>query len=326
MADPALVEALQTRVQAELNLLPAQDRAELGSSQSGVFAERPDLLHHYTSADGVLGIITTQSIYATNILFVNGSSEIRYGLSIAVNTMRALSKRLGYCFETNFLTSVIACIGEMEQANSPESLHIACFCESRDLLSQWRGYGGSGGYSLDFNTEIFDVWKPSERQLLKVIYDDKKQRELIESVINRYLSSLRRAFELDKGDFAVTIDLNAPTPPDIVEMGKLVVALVGSLVYLAAFFKSPTFREESEWRLITTCDATHFSDLRFRSNRGLLVPYVAIPIDVTDSSLASITCGPSPHGPLSKRSIELFLRQAGLKGVQVLGSEIPLKL
>lgn len=35
-------------------------------------------------------------------------------------------------------------------------MFVACFCESGDLLSQWRGYGSDHGYAIEFETSVLN--------------------------------------------------------------------------------------------------------------------------------------------------------------------------
>jgi hypothetical protein len=37
-----------------------------------------------------------------------------------------------------------------------EPIYLSCFCEDDNLLSQWRAYGTSGGYSLGFQFSFND--------------------------------------------------------------------------------------------------------------------------------------------------------------------------
>jgi hypothetical protein len=107
---------------------------------------------------------------------------------------------------------------------------------------------------------------------------------------------------------------------------KFVIALAGNLLNVVLFFKSPTFAEEREWRLLVRCDGTLRKKLKFRAGGGIIRPYLEIPISIAKSSLASITCGPSPHGALAKTAVRSLLEYHGLGEVAVLGSDVPVKL
>jgi hypothetical protein len=56
---------------------------DLGLRFAGRTSPRPKRLFHYTSQAGLLGIITSNVLWATNVLYLNDSSELAYGLSIA---------------------------------------------------------------------------------------------------------------------------------------------------------------------------------------------------------------------------------------------------
>ena len=48
-----------------------------------LFGESPDkILYHYTSQKGVLGILDSQEIWATNILYLNDHSEYLYAMEM----------------------------------------------------------------------------------------------------------------------------------------------------------------------------------------------------------------------------------------------------
>ena len=42
--------------------------------------ETPEYLYHYTSQKGILGILQTNKLWMTNILYLNDSSEFTYTL------------------------------------------------------------------------------------------------------------------------------------------------------------------------------------------------------------------------------------------------------
>src|SRR5215471_8224432 len=96
------------------------------------------LLHHYTDAFGVQGIISSNSLWATATQFSNDLSEIEYAVSIATDVIdevwgskkkmtpweRVLAQHLTQLFNT-----------PLHRFGQP---FIASFCEDGDLLSQWR--------------------------------------------------------------------------------------------------------------------------------------------------------------------------------------------
>ena len=62
---------------------------------SAAFAEHleqpiPEFLYHYTSQDGLLGIIESRSLWATNISYMNDATE--FGLSVRLIRDRLLDE------------------------------------------------------------------------------------------------------------------------------------------------------------------------------------------------------------------------------------------
>ena len=318
------VEALKLDVNAELKSLRIANQEEWQALRIGKFAERPKYLHHYTTADGLLGILKSKQIYATNSRFLNDYSEGLFGLSIAKEAIFDLTKTTKHFFEQTFLATAQT---KLSGGDTTEQIYVACFCETRDLLSQWRGYGANGGYSADFATsEMFTPRGLRGGELIKVLYEPKLQNRLVRSLIERYLEAFRAVFKLAEGNFSLVVRLDGPPHPALVQTETIVAALLNDLVYLSTFLKSPTFKEECEWRLVIDPTQPQFDKLQFRSLRGLVVPYIEIPIQTGQSALVSITCGPSPHGVLASRSVRVLLRELGLERVEVFGSEIPLKV
>jgi hypothetical protein len=105
----------------------------------------PDELFHYTSPEGLIGIIGSRSLWASDMLCLNDSSEATYahGLiqgALDMDNGRLLPPKHRSEFEEG-----------LRSAFRMYSPFVTCFCENGDLLSQWRGYGGAGeGFALGF--------------------------------------------------------------------------------------------------------------------------------------------------------------------------------
>ena len=52
--------------------------------------EPPDILYHYTDQDGLLGIVSTGKMRATNIEYLNDQREYRHALALMVYLSRNL--------------------------------------------------------------------------------------------------------------------------------------------------------------------------------------------------------------------------------------------
>lgn len=52
--------------------------------------KEPSELFHYTTADGLLGILTKQNLWATDVLYLNDASEFRYADELIVEAIKKL--------------------------------------------------------------------------------------------------------------------------------------------------------------------------------------------------------------------------------------------
>lgn len=146
-------------------------------------------LFHYTNAKGLIGIIESQSIWATHYAYLNDSEEIRHFLKhrlpallrTVVNQYLDKLLKKGSIKQSDIDRKggrnevVDSFIQETRNVNEKILLndalaepYIASFCTTsglekgvRDqvaqhgLLSQWRGYGNEGGYAIVFDTKQF---------------------------------------------------------------------------------------------------------------------------------------------------------------------------
>lgn len=106
-------------------------------------------LYHYTSVNGLRGIIDSGNIWATHLGFLNDLSEGRAALADEAYRAR------------------------LEETDKRSPLFIASFCRHQEphqqkngLLSQWRGYAGEGGgYCVVFDEDTLDGLVEAERRI-----------------------------------------------------------------------------------------------------------------------------------------------------------------
>src|SRR5215212_6132402 len=97
----------------------------------------PPILYHYTSQTGLKGMLNTKTIWASEIHYLNDSTEFALALSLARDE---LAKRLRAAISPvdrsrlELLRDTIYTIEE-------DHTCVSCFSELDDDLSQWRGYG-----------------------------------------------------------------------------------------------------------------------------------------------------------------------------------------
>jgi hypothetical protein len=102
--------------------------------------ESDKILFHYTSLEGLLGIIESQSIWATNVLYLNDASELNYLIKLLIEEVSNVkekipvdSKGLG---KFSFFDGIIENIEKFISHPYRFSFFVCSFSEEKDLLSQ----------------------------------------------------------------------------------------------------------------------------------------------------------------------------------------------
>lgn len=335
-----------------------QDTQEWQSRQGRV----PDRLYHYTTVDGMLGITGSASLWASDVRFMNDSSELHYAASLIESVVREEFDAVPIGPLSKALPAREGVANPFEYGARP---FIACFCEEADLLSQWRGYGvGEAPVSLGLDLRMMSSFNrlPTNTLLRKVEYREDVQRETVRSIVRSWLRTIE-SLTIEGGDYALSDILPYPG----------IWALQEALSEHHLCFKHPGFEEEQEWRLIKLVDvreefrvvndrrreerlaeslqwlkdegvnvdehATPWSsanaegvDIGFRRSSLGLVPYVELPLrDMAGVftgllPLWHVVQGPSPHPELATEALGMLLESRGYGfHTKVETSRIPLR-
>lgn len=208
------------------------------------------LLFHYATCETLWKILEGDCFWARNIRFSNDSKEYRTGQNTIewfIENNLELSKR-----EKKDILSHIR--------ENPMMYYMICFCESGDLLSQWRGYAKNGvSIGLDFtggsnnkekladHVEFFSVLNNQKYQdslkdtgeRKKYYIEDKSLSFLQMPYKVQYIQPGNRISEKKMGGVLNEIWQNGRTEER-----------VGRLLHYIPFVKDKGFKEEAESRLI----------------------------------------------------------------------------
>ena len=130
---------------------------------------RDDALFHYTTADGLIGILQSGEIWSTAYYCSNDESELAAGKGVL--TQEFLRATHGMIQGNHSLVQTFSGRGvdileyarKFEENIISHAFHVlcaymTCFCKPTNpedfhhgLLSQWRAYGVDGGYALQFS-------------------------------------------------------------------------------------------------------------------------------------------------------------------------------
>lgn len=284
----------------------------------------PSQLFHYTTVEGLLGILGGQCLWATHSAYLNDPSEIVHAHSIIQQALEDEAKAEEHPWAKELLFRARYAI---HPDDGMYQYFVISFCEDADLLSQWRGYSNrSGGYAMGFDTRtIKALADPSPALTLRcVIYDHDRQRKLIASTIAAALAEFKRVVASDaKEELANRI------------VPYFVMFLRDHFSEYHFSFKNLAFREEKEWRLIVQTDSASrqavLKDLQFRAAGGIAVPYLPVALMSVPSEqggrlpITRIVYGPTINAQRAKHSLRALLDKCGHDSASIESSQVPLR-
>lgn len=267
----------------------------------------PDVLHHYTTASGLLGIMESSSLFASDVRFMNDESEITFGVERALTALD----------EGEIALPTDG--AKVQLREGLENVHrwyrsfAVCFCDQGDLLSQWRGYGADGGFSVGFRSAELAGLEVSGRY--SVMHDETEGSYVVFERQNMSvaLAPVTYPQEADRG-LPLYFDFDSDD----------VKAAAAGLVHTFAFTKDPAFGEEHEWRLLWTTFREDASQrVQHRTSERGLVPY--LPVVFEKTAVAAVTVGPGLHQEMRADAVRSLLEANDLRDTTVRLSEIPLR-
>jgi len=278
-------------------------------------------LFHYTTAVGLLGILSSSTLWATDLRFLNDAQEAIYAQELVADAIRGMKNpvldpaHFAYGMGEGPVDQFSQYQGYVLDAlNSAQyGVYVACFCESGDLLSQWRGYGTDHGYAIELKTDALTAalgglsTYPPATGLEQVRYGSDAAADVVSLAVEAV------------GDF----NLNHP--------GVKAEYKALHLSALLATLKNPGFREEEEWRLFAAFDryqqgpmvdpASH-EPTRFRSTPMAIVPYIEV--QLPSDAIATVRVGPGNSTDVREAGVRRLLRSLG-SNATVLRSDVPLR-
>jgi Protein of unknown function (DUF2971) len=291
----------------------------LEERESGNEETRP-ILYHYTTAEGLWGIVESGQIFASHILYQNDRSELVNALEVFEEEFESATMDLN-----KNLKHVMSCLVPSMLADAfTFAYFVVSFCEDGNLLSQWRAYGGSGsGYSIGFDKRILET-APLGIDLgirvRKVIYDKSAKRSLLRT----RLEMLSTIVSSHAGLIEKTWDEDSRI---VLSFWKQVLTdFQPSLVLM----KHDAFSEEREWRLIRkTLVSGRKNGIKVRVISGRLTPYVpvrwSLKTNGESTGLETVICGPSDEAKLKAEATRIFLDSKGWASTSVTDSAVPLR-
>lgn len=308
-----------------------------------------DAIFHYTNADGLFGILTKKEIWSTAYFTTNDESELSAVEGILADlckefTIQLVSDKHEYVdlfrkhginifeypkeFEEIWFDSMVETF----------DIYITCFCRANSelefqdgLLSQWRGYGGTNGYALQFSRSKLEDWttktlinKENHKYIFHDVYYslDNPFKEIVldykfffQETYIKYLDWAVMALqELEKGHEPIENNSGFILPDNF--EGPLFALLLYRILT-----KNSHFSEERECRM-SILDP--LDDIEFFIKNGVIVPYTKTPkaSEAFMDCIEGVIVGPGPDQHVRYQGVQQLLKSLDME-IEVRLSKIP---
>lgn len=266
-----------------------------------LYADTPvGTLYHYTTLSGLLGIVRSRALWASDVRYMNDSAELRHTADLIQTEVR---ERIAGGHPDPLLLSRFADWVAYRITNG-HLLFGASFRAYGNLLSQWRGYSSPGkGVSLGFCPKFIRRCADRQQFLIgKCIYEPSRQQALIAQVVDAMeeMTALRPG-----GEHPADTDRR---------LHEVFASMETDLLRIAAILKHPSFREEKEWRIVSPVMDHTDAPICFREGHNMLVPYIEfdLSLDGQPPVMDHLYLGPTTNINISMNSLQMFLRQNGI--------------
>ncbi|HEY9133667.1 MAG TPA: DUF2971 domain-containing protein [Dyella sp.] len=283
--------------------------------------EEPEegLLYHYCDAAAFESMIRTNTLWMSPFRHSNDSDE---GIR-AQKMLIELASKLG--LKSDSLESFR---GELDAISKLYDCYGLCLSKHGDLLSQWRGYAADGaGFSIGFrqsDLQSLQPYGPPNVQagfvrgpvLHEVMYQEEDQLRVLTPWFQSMEEHIKRA-HIPYTERMNHLVENTSLPDYVWAHLRLHDTLTDTWDRLYTV-KSAAFSEEAEWRLVMT--AFHFGAVpfKYRSSRGMVVPYIEYILP--DRSLPQQTISHVYLGPKNRTPpyvVRMLLNQYDLEDITV---------
>ncbi len=260
-------------------------------------------IYHYTSPQGLDGIIKSGGMWFTNVDYLNDFSEGNYIIDCLHNCAQSMHatnqisevtfKKVmkiedlpneGYHVTYGRANSIIIEEGEYD-------VFVCCFSSDQDNLNLWRYYVKNetySGYNIGFCENPFTEVNYTINDTIhcfRVLANELEHFNLIQSLLLWLEKNIKNESSL--------------------------VTLISFLQDFRYIFKNPCFESEHEIRIVLKVSKKKpMYDVKYRMNtKGVYIPYVEVPF--FKNNFYNITVAPMTDFALAKQSLISVMKQNG---------------
>lgn len=319
-------------------------------------------LWHYTTLEGLKGILLSHNFWATDYRYLNDSSEIIHSKSIVQKevlprVVQTIEQECQKNDEAKKFTDGYGGIDQLAKIETAETIEIlyksllsskplkqvpfvlsfckvpmeSTFLKRNGLLSQWRGYGKDGGYAviLDMGA-LNNEFKIEQKEFLHAIsgvgeveYEPDELKK--NHIMRKNLDTISH--------FAYRVYRMRLYNENLELVTKELLEALSDCMML---LKHEGFKEENEYRFYTMTyeksekskldlddQKRSFKRIMTRDYNGTVVPYINLFEKSKTLPIKRICIGPNQNKELRKKSLETFLGTINLEHIEVIFSDIP---
>jgi hypothetical protein len=310
-------------------------------------------IFHYTDVHGLLGILSSETLFATDYRYLNDATEagsIRdlilpiFHAEIATITPKLIERKwlkkdyyeeLG--LHANLLQAEAMYRSFTRGLDKTTPFFVTSFCKhepgseeyNHGLLSQWRGYAQSGGFAIEFDETRFGSLMKAESeqyayavlQSRDVHYEQHEQHfdpDVYRGVAGEMIHTVFESQGIDVSEVTSRRDLD-----------EVAVSFIKS----APLLKNRTFHEENEYRMIASPvrrnhippeETREWKPIEFRAKNRMIVPYIELFKDAPDPlPIKAVIVGPHPFQERQVEAVSMLLESQIFDGVEIRASAIP---
>ena len=284
-------------------------------------------IYHYTSQSGLEGILSSNSLWFSDVEALNDSSEGKYLYSLLSNVLNDYQDNRGSfkAFKQQIFDSININRGDifnfissnlgLRHVDDDTHYFICSFCENDDALNMWQYYTKSesrAGYNIKFYLE----------DLLQSFEKCTDSYELVNLRTYRVLYGLEEQTALLKQAIKFFYELWDTTP----FKGYVLFDFAEYLYVIKFALKHPAFEHEKEIRIISRVRGNEFNNalateqIKIRFENGIYIPYLSIAFD--KDMIKHIKASPLTN---NYESVKYVLQKYNYRNVKVDKSNIPLR-
>lgn len=277
-------------------------------------------IYHYTKPEKLLNILEGGTIRFSNVLYLNDKEEVAYSYRLIVHLIdenpqlnHDLFDKIKKHFQNKYKYIVD---GNSDLTNKLEYFTTS-FSSDSDNLTLWNNYAKGKnytGYNIGFNKKKL-IKEMNENEYLpiygSVIYDRKKQIQVILSIFKKWNNMFEKALNIKKNNQVRLFDI--------------LFELIDVLNIVSIFFKNPQFKNEKEYRIVivNAFGTKDSKPTQIVEKNGLFVPYLEY--HFAKSSVSSVNIGPTFDETIFFTSTNRMLLNFGYENIEVIRSKIPLR-